>query len=165
MIFIFVTLIAILAAISIILLRAARAVNKNTQLHRVDTLALRNLLSEEDEDYLRASLNSSEYRQLRRARLRAIQEYLVWIAQDCSNLLQMIQSSSGELIGSASIEQVERLSKAAIRLRLFSSGFWLLCWLEYLIPQLSFRPMRMLRTYEEFWRSAELYARDTGVRA
>ena len=127
------------------LLNAAGVVS----LHRVDTLAFHNLLSEEDEEYLRRSLSQAEYRRVRRARIRAMQEYLIWIAEDCATLTALLH-----LDAAAAPSQPEAI---AIRLRLTSIALWSLLWIEYVIPAFVFRPGRTLAAYEDFRRAAENY--------
>ena len=127
---------------------------KSPLLHRVDTAAFRNLLSETDEEYLRASLSAKQYRKVRRTRLLAVQEYLLWIAADCAVLLAIIRANTVQ-----SSKETEAMVYNAIRLRLVSLAFWALLWVEYPIPALEIRPFRILGNYEEFWRSAELYLR------
>ena len=151
--------VATLIALAIVILVAwiARR-NKNsprgTRLHRVDTAAFRNLLSETDEEFLRTSLSSARYRKVRRSRLRAVQEYLLWIADDCEVLLAMIRMDTLQ-----PSREVEAMSRKAVRLRVVSLAFWVLLWVEYLIPALQIQPSRALGSYEEFSRSAELFLR------
>lgn len=123
-------------------------------LHRVDTVAFRNLLSEAEDKYLRVSLSSAQYRTVRRARLRAAQEYLLWIAEDCAVLLAAVRANTLQASGEA-----EAITQNAIRLRVITLAFWSLLWVEYLTPGLRIRPFRALGRYEEFWRSAEQYLR------
>src|SRR5947209_3526244 len=59
-------------------------------LRQVDLAAFRNLLSSEDDEFLRGSLIPSHYQEVRRARVRATQEYLTWIAENCATLLAQL---------------------------------------------------------------------------
>jgi hypothetical protein len=122
------------------------------RLHRVDTLAFRNLLSRNDEAYLRTSLSRTRYRLVRRARLRALQEYLLWIAADCAALLAWIRASQHQPSRGA-----ETVARKAITLRLTALVFWALLWIELVVPGIEFKPGAALEHYEEFWRSAEVY--------
>jgi len=127
-----------------------------TQLHKVDVPAFRNLLAREDDEFLRRSLNSSHYRQVRRARLRAAQEYLIYIAQDCTALLRLLRDS--ELPSDTEPDRASmKLARVALRLRLISLGFWWLLWIEYLLPEVHIRPRTVIDKYEETLRSADLY--------
>jgi hypothetical protein len=84
--------------------------------------------------------------------LRAVQEYLWWIAEDCAILLTAIRLDTTE-------SSPEAIARQAIRLRVISLAFWGVLWIEYLIPALRIRPFQTIRSYEEFWRSAEMYLR------
>lgn len=118
--------------------------------HRVDTQAFQNLLSQEDDEYLRKSLTEVDYRRVRRARVRAVQEYLMWMAEDCATLTTLLRMAANE-----TSPQLEAMAREAIRLRLTSLGLWSLLWIEYVIPALAFRPTTTLEAYERFRRSAE----------
>lgn len=124
----------------------------------VDVAAFRNLLSQDDEDFLRSSLTSSHYHRVRRARMRAIQEYLLWIATNCATLIALlrIHITDPQL---ESAPDTERLVRNALRLRMISLGFWALLWVEFLLPGMEIRPAAAVRLYEDVWRFAENYFR------
>jgi hypothetical protein len=149
-----------LLTLTIWILRGHRAIGMGGApvLHRVDTLAFQNLLADEDGEYLRSTLSQADYRQVRRARIRAIQEYLIWIAEDCAMLTAILRLDTAE----TSI-QPETMTREAIRLRLTSLALWSLLWIEYLIPALAFSPGRILAAYEQFRRSAETYLANQAV--
>ena len=128
--------------------RRSNGPGEGEQLHQIDVPAFRNLLSPGDDEFLRTSLTSAHYRQLRRARLRAVQEYLVWIAQDCLVLIPMLQSPADT--DPSSVRERVALIKSASQIRLISSLLWVLLWGEYLFPGLKVQPLRFLRRYEEF---------------
>ena len=127
------------------------------RLHTIDTTAFRNLLSKEDDRWLQASLSSSDYRKTRRARLRAIQEYLIRIAEDCAAIMAMVRLPNVN----ASSQLAQMVIQRAIRIRLICLGFWLLLWAEWLFPGLEISPVRILRTYEELRRRAEASLRQS----
>ena len=118
------------------------------RLHQVDLPAFRNLLSPGDDEFLRTSLTAAHYHQLRRVRLRAAQEYLLWIAHDCVVLIPMLQSQADTDPSSA--RESIALIKSASQIRLISSLLWVLLWGEYLFPGLKIQPLRFLGRYEEF---------------
>lgn len=122
------------------------------QLHQIDLPAFRNLLSAEDDEFLQKSLTSAHYRQVRRARLRAMQEYLIWISEDCSVLILMLQQQA-QRDPSASWEMAS-LIRSASQIRVISSLVWALLWTEYFFPSLRIQPLRLLKRYEEFRTSA-----------
>jgi len=135
----------------------ASALKGSRRLHTIDTAAFRNLLSKEDDRWLRASLSSSDYRKTRRARLRATQEYLIRIAEDCAVIMAMVRLTNVN----ASLQLAQMVIQRAIRIRLICLGFWLLLWAEWLFPGLEISPVRILRTYEEFRRRAEASLRQS----
>lgn len=122
------------------------------RLHQIDLPAFRNLLSPEDDEFLRTSLSPVHYRQLRRARLRAVQEYLVWIAEDCVVLNHMLQSHAQ--IEPSITWETASLVRTASQIRVISSILWALLWGEYFFAGLKIQPLRLLKQYEEFRTSA-----------
>lgn len=119
-------------------------------LHRIDTLAFHNLLSETDEQYLRISLDGADYRRLRRSRVRAVQEYLFWMAEDCAVLVAMVHTITFD-----TPQDRETIVHRAIQQRLISLSLWAVLWIEYMLPSVEIRPQKVLGKYEEFWRLAE----------
>src|SRR3954467_14116923 len=73
--------------------RSKASSEANLRLREVDVAAFRNLLSPGDDEFLKHSLSAHHYRQVRRARLRATQEYLGWIAGNCAVLLRLLRSA------------------------------------------------------------------------
>lgn len=126
-----------------------------SKLHNIDLSAFRNLLAGEDEEFLKASLRPAHYGKVRRARVRAVQEYLEWIAENCAIVLTHLRESTAQSAAEPD-HKVEGLTTEAIELRLVSLCLWLLLWVEYAVPTFEIRPHRTLRKYEEFWRIAEL---------
>ncbi|PYX99469.1 MAG: hypothetical protein DMG64_19345 [Acidobacteria bacterium] len=124
----------------------------------VDSAAFRNLLSREEKDFLRGALRRSHYLKVRRARLRAMQEYLLWIAANCATLIALLRLRIADP-ERASAPETQGLVQNALRLRMISLGLWLLLWLEFLFPGVEIRPVAAARRYEEVWRSAESYFR------
>lgn len=114
----------------------------------IDLPALRNLMSREDDDFLRARLSRSNYVKLRRARVRATQQYLSWIAENCSVLLRLIGEADTAQKGESSPGHMHKLARSAVRLRLLCLGIWALLWLEYLLPILGMKPKKLVRSYE-----------------
>lgn len=129
---------------------------RGSRLNKVDVAAFRNLLSREDDDFLRASLSAKHYRRVRRARLRAAQEYLTHIAGDCATLLHLLRDDAPQSTAETD-RSTERLAANALRLRVISLGFWLLLWIEYLLPDLQIRHGATLKRYEEFARFADIH--------
>jgi hypothetical protein len=138
------------------LLRGGSARSKDARdtrrLHQIDLPAFRNLLSVGEDEFLRSSLTSAHYRRVRRARLRAVQEYLVWIAEDCVVLIPMLEYRAHTNPSSA--RETAFLIRSAWQIRLISSILWALLWGEYFFVGLKIQPLRLLRRYEEFRSSA-----------
>jgi len=127
-----------------------------SDLNPVDVAAFRNLLAKEDDEFLKNSLASNFYQQVRRARVRAMQQYLMWIAENCALLGGLLRSSAPP-DDPSSAQQAKALVLRALRLRLASLGLWMLLWLEYAAPDADLRPLRMLKRYEDFILVAEGY--------
>ena len=124
----------------------------------VDSAAIRNLLSREEEEFLRGALPKNHYYRVRRARLRAIQEYLRWIAANCATLIALLRLRIADP-ALAPTPDTQALVQNALRLRVISLGLWLLLWLEFIFPALEIRPAAAVKRYDEVWRSAENYFR------
>lgn len=135
-----------------------------SNLREVDLDAVRNLLSKEDEEFLRSSLQSANYRQVRRARVKALQEYMTWIAGNCSVLFCLLRKGTAEVEAVADAERLGPMVRTAARLRLFSLTIWLALWVEYALPRLQIRPYGILSKYEEFRLRAEFKLRPCAVR-
>ena len=129
-------------------IRRSNGPGESGQLHQIDLPAFRNLISPADDEFLRNSLTVAHYRQRRRARLRAVQEYLAWIAEDCVALIPMLQSQAQSNPSVA--RETASLIRSASQIRLISSALWLLLWGEYLFVGLEIQPLRLLKRYEEF---------------
>jgi hypothetical protein len=87
-----------------------------------------------------------------------VQEYLLWIAANCATLVALlrVRMTDPEL---ASARDTEGLVQNALKLRVISLGFWLLLWIEYLLPGIDVQPASAIRRYEDVWRFAEGYFR------
>jgi hypothetical protein len=127
-----------------------------TGFHQIDIRALGNLLSQDEDDFLRSSLTRADYRRVRHARVRAMQEYLFWIAENCAMSIALLRSQPRAMLEGRERE-AEYLVRSALQLRLISLGVWALLWIEYLSPFLNARPVRLVSRYEHFWRIAEAH--------
>lgn len=137
-----------------------RALREQTgpRFYSVDVVAFRNLLSQDEDEFLRNALTNSAYRKVRRARLRAVQEYLRWIASNCATLIAVLRLKTSEPEPDSLVD-TEALVHQALRLRLISLGFWILLWIEFLVPTVQIRPSAAVKRYEDVWRFAEGYVR------
>ena len=127
-------------------------IRSKQEMRAVDIVAFRNLMSTEEDAFLRNSLTPAHYRQVRRSRLRAIQEYLVWIAGNCSAIIELLLLGSSNVDGELTVPEAV---KTAVELRLACLSCWCLLWAEYLLPHLTVSPLRIINKYEELWRMAQ----------
>lgn len=122
------------------------------QLRKVDIAAFRNLASRDEDLFLRTSLTPRDYRSVRRSRLRAMQEYLLWIAANCSAMIALLR---GQAVGAETNLSVAQAARMATRIRIMCLGYWCLLWAEYLLPNLNVQPVQLVRKYEDLWRFGE----------
>jgi len=118
------------------------------ELRKVDIAAFRNLASREEDLFLRASLRPTHYRVVRRSRLRAMQQYLLWIATNCSAIIALLRGEPAGPEGDLSVPQAARM---AAKVRIMCLGYWCLLWAEYLLPNLNVQPVQLVRKYEDLW--------------
>ena len=121
-------------------------------LHRVDMDAFRNLLSDTNAEYLRSSLSKPNYRRVQKSQLRAVHEYLYWIAEDCAMILAVTRTD----LTHPTTEAAD-IARRAVRLRLIALSYCALIWIRYLVPGESLRPRGVLGNYEELRRGTEAY--------
>ena len=131
---------------------------RTPKFYAVDIAAFRNLLAQDEEDFLRSALTTVAYRQERRARQRAVQEYLLWIAANCATLIGILRLRISQPEPESPVD-TESIVRGALRLRLISLGFWLLLWIEFVLPGMQIRPFAAVRRYEDVWRFAQGYFR------
>lgn len=122
----------------------------------IDLPALRNLLSREEDAFLKTSLPPSAYRQVRRARISAVQQYLEWIAENCATLLRLIELNRSQQPQPAQ-DRSGTLAAEAVRLRAASLALWLLFGLQYVFPVLDFRPLSLVHKYDQLSGLARSY--------
>jgi hypothetical protein len=149
--------IAVLLWLLWLLKRAIPRPDAIARLHPIDLAAFRNLLSRDDDDFLRSSLVPRHYRKVRRERLRAVQEYLVWMAENCVVLLAMLQSQGHE--DPWLRRETQLLARSAFRIRVSILISWVLVWGEYVFTDLRIQPLQLLIRYEELRRGASACVR------
>lgn len=106
-------------------------------------LLSKTLFSLGDDTYLRNSLPKRYYRIAKRARTRAIQQYLLWIASGCAAAQSLISAHAGDF------HEPHALSAVAFRLRAAALGFWCLLWLQRGFPQFELMPGALIDRYEQ----------------
>lgn len=123
-------------------------------LQMVDAAAFRNLLSREDDVFLRSSLPARYYWVAKRARTRAIQQYLLWIANGCASVQSLVRPDAKE---SSERQRARSLSTLALQLRLASLGLWSTLWLQRVFPQFDLMPSSLITGYDRLARSVSTY--------
>jgi hypothetical protein len=116
-------------------------------LQMIDGSAFRNLLSKEDDAFLKSSLPARYYWIAKRARTRAIQQYLLWIANGCASVQSLVRSDARESLETQA--RARSLSTLALRLRLASLGLWGTLWLQRLFPQFDLMPNSLIARYDK----------------
>ena len=124
-------------------------------LRMVDTVAFRNLVSKEDDIFLKNSLPARYYWIAKKARTRAIQQYLLWVASGCLSVQRLVRSDAPK---SAETQvRARSLSAIALRLRLLSLGLWSSLWLQRVFPQLDLMPSSVITGYNKLARTLSGY--------
>jgi len=128
--------------------------SRHFEIGKVDLTALRNLMAREEDAFLRTSLTPAHYRQVRRARVRASQEYLIAISQSCAAIIYLLRHrpKHSEQTGTIPIAD---LAKSVLRLRLTCLLFWCLFWAEYLLPNFDVGSVRLISRYERLLQTAQ----------
>jgi hypothetical protein len=124
------------------------------RLAEIDVVAFRTVLSLEDTDVLRERLTEAAYRRVKRARVRAVQEYVKAIAGNCAVTVAVLRAKAPDTASPAQRE-VSSLVSEALRIRLLCLAFWIALWAEFAFPNLEIRPMRIAGGYERLRSAAD----------
>jgi hypothetical protein len=135
------------------MLRSAPVASRRLQ--AVDLAAFRNLVSREEDAYLRRYLPSSAYLRVRRARLLATRAYLAAIAENCATIMLLLQAGETEELS----PQAQELAHAAVMVRITVMGMLGIVYLEYAMPRLEIRPAAALNAYRELVERVLSYVR------
>jgi hypothetical protein len=152
--------VSLLLAITAWLLKQALIGRRSAQdpqsgLQMIDAAAFKNLICREDDVFLRKSLRPRHYRIARRARTRAVQQYLMWIAKGCAHVQLILRSQPHEFAEAP--ERARSLSALAFRLRIASLGLWTSLWLQRVFPQFDLMPTSLAPVYEDLTDNLKLY--------
>lgn len=124
----------------------------------VDLDAFRNLVSRDEEEFLRRSLPAVQYWRVERARMRALFEYVSRIAHNSALLMRLGQagqrSSATELVGAG-----EELADLAFQMRVLSLMVMPVILLRMVLPQLRISPGTLCDTYERTRERASSFGR------
>src|SRR5437868_5832517 len=118
------------------------------QIQPVDLDAFRNLISREEEDYLRSNLSHDEFRIIQRQRLRAAVDYLLSLSHNAALLLHLGQSakrSPDERIAQAGRDLVEN----ALPLRLFCVLAICKLYVQIIFPTAVLQPSGIVESYRQ----------------
>ena len=148
----------IIAVFLAVLLAKARANRRTlaeleTSLTPVDASALGNLLHEREDAFLRANLAPRAYRQIRRKRVRAAQEY-VWNISRNALLLSRI---AGLALDSADPEihrTAQKLANDAVELRRYAILTFLLLTVQVIYPDFQIETLKVRERYTGLAESA-----------
>lgn len=121
-------------------------------LRRIDLPAFRNLLREDDDLFLKQVLPGHSYRQVKRARTRATQEYVSWIAQNALTIQVLVRPASPDKI--AVSQALHTLVRSAMRMRLLALAEWIWLWLQWTLPQVDLRPRDLAESYGDLLKQA-----------
>lgn len=128
--------------------RFCEILDPTTALPLLDVPAFMNLLLVDDDIFLKDSLPPRYYRAAKRARTRAIQQYLLWVAKGCENAQWLLRQRPIESLGGT--HEAAALSTLAFRLRVASLALWGCLWFQRLFPHLDLMPASLIRAYERF---------------
>ena len=78
-----------------------------------------------------------------------------FVSREVYNLLSLLRSIDDHSNADQSAD-IPALAQTALRLRLIAVGFWLLLWVEYVLPDLEIRPLHTIKKYEDLWRNARV---------
>lgn len=129
-------------------------VGSSARLSDIDVIAFRNVLSLHDNHVLRERLSEGAYRRVKRARVRAVQEYVKAIAGDCAITIAVLRAKAPDSAQSVQCE-VSSLVREALAIRLLCLAFWIVLWAEFVFPNLEIRPMRIAGGYERLRSGAD----------
>jgi hypothetical protein len=128
---------------------------RSTDLCEIDLVAFENLISADEEEFLRAHLSAGEFRTIQRERLRAAMEYVSGISHNAGVLLQMGSAAlhgPDPKIAEAGRQVIDeagklRLNAQLVRMRLLAAMLW---------PGARHRPAGVLELYRQLKRTAEI---------
>jgi hypothetical protein len=121
---------------------------------KVDLEAFRNLIAGGEDVFLRKSLSAAHYHQVKRARVRAAQEYLLEISASCAAMLKLLHHYSVES-PTRITTPITELAESALHLRLTCLLFWSLFWIEFLFPNFDIGSIGVISRYERLVRRVE----------
>ena len=128
-------------------LRRNEVADIRDQIRSVDLEAFRNLMSPDDEEFLRANLPPRQFRSVQRARFLAAVQYVNCVAGNAAVLLRLgesARSSSDAAVVAAGQELVD----AALRLRLYSLMVVIKLYFGVVLPGVKLSPAAIADRYQ-----------------
>lgn len=113
----------------------------------VDVDAFRNLVSHDEEDFLRSNLSRADFRKVQRMRLRAALEYARRTSYNAALLLQLARLSRNAPVPEAA-KAAEQLANDALQMRVSAMLAISLLHARILAPGLRIRPVAIVERYE-----------------
>jgi hypothetical protein len=139
-------------------LQSRRGANPATAIRSIDVEAFRNLVNPVEDHYLRRSLPPAQFRQVRRARLRAMAAYIQVAANNAGVLVRMGEAALAG--GDPRVAEAARqLVDHALLLRRNSSMAQARIYLALALPNSTFAAVRVIDRYEQVSGSAMLLGR------
>ncbi len=139
-------------------LQVSAGTNLATRIQPIDVEAFRNLVDPAEDDYLRRRLSTSEFRVVRRERLRAMAEYVQTAGSNAAVLVRMGQAAltAGD---APTAEAARRLVDNALLLRRNAAFALLRIYIALAWPNSGLAAAPVLRGYEQLNSSAMLLGR------
>jgi hypothetical protein len=129
-----------------------------TRLKPLDLEAFRNLIDESEEEFLRANLSASEYRSLRRMRLRAAVDYVGGVSYNAAILLQFGQAARGSPDPDVA-DAGRRLVDSAVELRIYALLAKCKLYVQIAVPGAALEPTGLVDNYQRLSDGAALLGR------
>jgi hypothetical protein len=113
----------------------------------VDLAAFRNLVSAQEEDFLRTRLSRADFRRVQRQRMQAALEYAQRTSYNAALLLQLARMTRNAPLPETA-KAARRLADNALRMRIFSMLAICLIHARIVAPELWLRPVAIVERYE-----------------
>src|SRR5215470_15517703 len=106
------------------------------QLTPIDVRAFRNLVNENEREYLRLNLSSSDFRSVQRKRMKAASEYVLCAAHNAGVLIRLGEAAKHST-DPALAQAAARLQQSAAQFRLHAVGVMPRLYVSMLVPSIS----------------------------
>lgn len=149
---------AVVALGVIVRLAVSRSLSSATAIRSLDVEAFRNLINPAEDQYLRRRLPGAQFRQVRRARLRAMAAYVQIAGENAGALVSIGEAALAS--GDPKVAQAARqLVEDALLLRRNTSLALARIYVALALPSSNFAAVRVVERYEQVSGSAMLLGR------